>query len=167
MWFIGTANNDDSTFAISDKVYDRAMILNLDGKTEAFERKGGKEVHMSAERFEKLTEEAREEYGMTRRNERRLEELDGYLIENFHVTFGNRIMKQIHNYLPVYVSCGGEELEALDDILSKKIMRKLETQNPIYIKNRAEGLREKIEELFGEGKMPQSEAFIERMERNA
>ena len=25
MWFLGTANNDDSTFAISDKVYDRAM----------------------------------------------------------------------------------------------------------------------------------------------
>ena len=29
MWFVGTANNDDSTFAISDKVYDRAMVLNL------------------------------------------------------------------------------------------------------------------------------------------
>ena len=38
MWFIGTANNDDSTFAISDKVYDRAMILNLDNKSERFTR---------------------------------------------------------------------------------------------------------------------------------
>ena len=37
MWFIGTANNDDSTFAISDKVYDRAMMLNLDEKSEVFE----------------------------------------------------------------------------------------------------------------------------------
>ncbi|MGN1278476.1 MAG: AAA family ATPase, partial [Candidatus Onthovivens sp.] len=27
VWFIGTANNDDSTFAISDKVYDRSMVL--------------------------------------------------------------------------------------------------------------------------------------------
>ena len=32
VWFIGTANNDDSTFAISDKVYDRAMVMNLDRK---------------------------------------------------------------------------------------------------------------------------------------
>ncbi|MDE5667281.1 MAG: AAA family ATPase, partial [Clostridia bacterium] len=32
MWFVGTANNDDSTFSISDKVYDRAMVLNLDKK---------------------------------------------------------------------------------------------------------------------------------------
>ncbi|MBE5818738.1 MAG: hypothetical protein E7312_06740, partial [Clostridiales bacterium] len=36
MWFIGTANNDDSTFAISDKVYDRAMIIALDSKNEEF-----------------------------------------------------------------------------------------------------------------------------------
>lgn len=30
MWYIGTANNDDSTFAITDKVYDRAMPINID-----------------------------------------------------------------------------------------------------------------------------------------
>ena len=36
MWFVGTANNDDSTFAISDKVYDRAMVINLDKKSNPF-----------------------------------------------------------------------------------------------------------------------------------
>ena len=30
VWYIGTANNDDSTFAVSDKVYDRALVINLD-----------------------------------------------------------------------------------------------------------------------------------------
>ncbi|MBQ7646020.1 MAG: hypothetical protein IJS94_02010 [Clostridia bacterium] len=29
MWYIGTANNDDSTFAITDKVYDRAMPIDI------------------------------------------------------------------------------------------------------------------------------------------
>ena len=42
MWFIGTANNDDSTFAISDKVYDRAMVMNLDKKAKPFEVEGYK-----------------------------------------------------------------------------------------------------------------------------
>ena len=37
MWFIGTANNDDSTFAISDKVYDRAMPININSKGVPFE----------------------------------------------------------------------------------------------------------------------------------
>ena len=167
MWFIGTANNDDSTFAISDKVYDRAMMLNLDEKSEVFEGRRSSEVRLSYERLEELVKDAKEEYGLTKRNERRLEELDEYLRENFRITFGNRVMKQIRTYIPIYVSCGGEEVEALDDILSKKVMRKLETQNPIYVKNEAEGLCEKLDEVFGEDKMKHCKAFIRRLEKNA
>ena len=167
MWFIGTANNDDSTFAISDKVYDRAMMLNLDEKSEVFEGRRSSEVRLSYERLEELVKDAKAEYGLTKRNERRLEELDEYLRENFRITFGNRVMKQIRTYIPIYVSCGGEEVEALDDILSKKVMRKLETQNPIYVKNEAEGLCEKLDEVFGEDKMKHCKAFIRRLEKNA
>ena len=36
-WFIGTANNDDSTFTITDKVYDRAMPIELNERADAFE----------------------------------------------------------------------------------------------------------------------------------
>ena len=167
MWFIGTANNDDSTFAISDKVYDRAMILNLDSKAERFAAPATKRQAISAERFKELTSRAVKEYGISRRNMKRLELLDKYLIKNFHITFGNRIMKQIQTYIPVYVACGGDELFALDDILSKKVMRKLETQNPIYLRNSAEGLISYIDELFGEGKMPLCKDFIVRLQRNA
>ena len=45
-----------------------------------------------------------------------------------------------------------EELSALDDILAKKVMRKLETQNPIYLRNAAEGLIAYLDELFGADK---------------
>ncbi|MDE7265521.1 MAG: AAA family ATPase, partial [Clostridia bacterium] len=140
MWFIGTANNDDSTFAISDKVYDRAMVMDLDSKAEPFIAPKCKQTHISFERFEELVKEAQSEYCLTERNKRRLEKLDEYLISRFHITFGNRIMKQIQSYIPVYVSCGGGELEALDDILAKKVMRKLGMQNPVYIRNNAEKL---------------------------
>ncbi|MBQ8404772.1 MAG: AAA family ATPase, partial [Clostridia bacterium] len=134
MWFVGTANNDDSTFAISDKVYDRAMILNLDAKAERFAAPATERMHISSEQFCDLVKKAQNEHGISRRNITRLSELDKYLIKHFHITFGNRIMKQIRTYIPVYVSCGGEELDALDDILAKKVIRKLETQNPIYLR---------------------------------
>ena len=167
MWFVGTANNDDSTFSISDKVYDRAMILNLDQKCEEFTAPKTKQMHVSAERFERLVREAEREYALTKRNQRRLEKLDEYLIENFGITFGNRIMKQIKTYIPVYVACGGEELEALDDILAKKVMRKLEMQNPVYVRNAAEGFCDRLDELFGQDKMKLCKAFIHRLEKNA
>ena len=167
MWFMGTVNNDDSTFAISDKVYDRAMILNLDTKAERFVAPRTKPIHMSANKFRELAAEAKREYSITKRNMKRLEELDKYLIEHFHITFGNRIMNQIQRYIPVYVSCGGEELEALDDILAKKIIRKLETQNPVYLRSAAEGLCTYLDELFGTDAMPCCKDAIHRLERNA
>ena len=167
MWFVGTANNDDSTFSISDKVYDRAMILNLDQKCEEFTAPKTKQIHISAERFMELVREAEKEYALTKRNQRRLEKLDKYLIETFGITFGNRIMKQIKTYIPVYVACGGEELEALDDILAKKVMRKLEMQNPVYVRNAAEGFCNRLEELFGHDKMKLCKAVIHRLEKNA
>ena len=167
MWFIGTANNDDSTFAISDKVYDRAMVMNLDAKAEPFAAPRVKKLHITAERFKELTDAAQREYKMTKRNARRLDELDKYMIENFRTTFGNRIMKQIKTYIPVYVGCGGEELEALDDILAKKVLRKLEMQNPVYIKNAAEGFCMYLDELFGADKMPQCKAVMDRLCKNA
>ena len=167
MWFIGTANNDDSTFAISDKVYDRAMILNLDAKSERYIAPKTEKMRVSCEQFNELVSEAIEEYEISKRNMKRLAELDKYLIDHFHITFGNRIMKQIKTYIPVYVSCGGDELDALDDILSKKVIRKLETQNPIYLRNSAEGLVEYINELVGADKMLICKEHIHRLQRNA
>ena len=165
MWFIGTANNDDSTFAISDKVYDRAMIMNLDMKAEPFIAPKTQRTVISAEQFNALTKEAMREYEVTARNMKRIEVLDKYLIEHFQITFGNRIMKQIKSYIPVYVACGGDELEALDDILAKKVLRKLEMQNPIYIKNEAEGLCAFLDNLFGQDKMKLCKAFMTRLQR--
>lgn len=167
MWFIGTVNNDDSTFAISDKVYDRAMVMNLDIKAEPFIAPKVNRVHMSAERFKELSDGAQREYKMTKRNLKRLNELDKYMIEVFHTTFGNRIMKQIKTYIPVYVGCGGEELEALDDILAKKVLRKLEMQNPVYVKNESERFCNYLDELFGTDNMPLCKDFMKRLGKNA
>ncbi|MBO7344949.1 MAG: AAA family ATPase [Clostridia bacterium] len=166
MWFVGTANNDDSTFAISDKVYDRAMIMNLDHKCEPFKAPKSKGIRVSAEKFFELTADAIKEYSITVRNAKRLEKLDEYMIKVFNITFGNRIMKQINTYIPVYVACGGEELEALDDILSKKVLRKLETQNPVYIRSAVDGFCDYLDELFGQDKMKLCKEYVQRIKKN-
>ncbi len=168
MWFMGTVNNDDSTFAISDKVYDRAMVMNLDRKCEEFEpEEQADAIKISADHWDRLTREAREEYALTDRNERRIQKLDEYLIENFRITFGNRIMKQIRGYIPVCIACGGEELDAIDDILSKKVLRKLEAQNPVYVKSMADNLCNYLDELFGTDRMPLCKEYLRRLERSA
>ena len=61
VWYIGTANNDDSTFAVSDKVYDRAFVINLDSKGVAFDAPatGPRRISYShvAEMYKKAVEE--------------------------------------------------------------------------------------------------------------
>ena len=167
MWFMGTVNNDDSTFAISDKVYDRAMVMNLDSKAVPFEAAPTDGIKISAGHWEKLTREAREDYELTERNKRRIAALDEYLIEHFRITFGNRIMKQITGYVPVCIACGGKELDAIDDVLSKKVLRKLEAQNPVYVKSMVPGLCGYLDELFGTDRMPLCKEYLRRLERSA
>ena len=165
MWFIGTANNDDSTFAISDKVYDRAMIMNLDKKTQVFYAEDTDGVKITYERFMELIKKAKKDYGITGRKMRQIKELDKYMMEHFHITFGNRIMKQLKEYVSAYISCGGTEEEAIDDMVAKKIMRKLETQNPVYVRNSIDGLCATIEEVFGQDKMELTKEYLRHLER--
>ena len=166
MWFVGTANNDDSTFSISDKVYDRAMVLNLDKKAVPFETERVRQSKVSATHLSELFARAQREYDLSDRNMRRIKTLDEYMIKTFHITFGNRIMKQIRAYVPVLVACGGTELEALDDILSRKVFRKLESKNPVYVTQMADGVCGYLDELFGEDKLPLCKEAIRLIEQN-
>ena len=162
MWFMGTVNNDDSTFAISDKVYDRAMVMNLDKKCEPFECEDHKPMRVSAEQLMALAREARARYAISDRNMRRIRKLDKYLIGKFRITFGNRIMKQLTGYVPVYIACGGKETDAIDDMLSKKVFRKLDSQNPVYVKSVAEDVCDYLDELFGKDALPLCKEYIRR-----
>ena len=166
MWFVGTANNDDSTFAISDKVYDRAMVLNLDNRAMPFEAPETVEEKISINHITKLFKEAEKEFKISDRNLRRIRKLDEYMIAKFQITFGNRIMKQIKTYVPVLVACGGSEIEAIDDILSRKVLRKLESKNPVYVRAAAEEFCNYIDDLFGTDKMPLCKETIRRIEQN-
>ena len=166
MWFVGTANNDDSTFAISDKVYDRAMVLNLDKKARPFDAPKTDRLKLSITHLNELFKEAQVEYKMSDRNARRIKKLDEYMIKTFHLTFGNRIMRQIESYVPVLVACGGTETEAIDDILSRKVFRKLESKNPVYVRQMAESICGYLDELFGADKMPLCKETIHLIEQN-
>ena len=165
MWFIGTANNDDSTFAISDKVYDRAMIMNLDMKAEPFIAPRTQKTVISAEQFNALTREAMKEYEITARNMRRIEELDAYLIKHFQITFGNRIMKQIKDYIPCYVACGGTEIDGLDFIFASKILRKFESLGMGFIRDEIDGLITYLDHVFGEENMQISKSYLQRLKK--
>ena len=165
IWYIGTANNDDSTYAISDKVYDRAQPINLDAKGIAFEAPDTDPVNLSFEHLDGLFKDAFEKYPISQENMKKIQQLDLWVIDKLRVAFGNRIIKQMGLFVPVYVACGGDELDGIDYVLATKIFRKFESLNLAMLRDELKELVVYINKSFGKGKMQESVAYLERLQK--
>jgi hypothetical protein len=164
-WYIGTANNDDTTFAVSDKVYDRALTINIDNKGIPFDAPDTAPVKISYSYLQSLFDKAQEDYPVDQKYLDMIESLDNYVIKKFRVAFGNRIMKQLKIFVPVYVACGGTVLEGIDHILATKVFRKFESLNLSLIRDELKGLINYLNTLFGKDTMKTSIEFLERLQR--
>jgi len=165
VWFIGTANNDDSTFAISDKVYDRAAVLDLEKKSAPFAAKPAEPAHISRTALEGRFQQARRQYQLSKEGRQKLEALDEYLRRVFRVSFGNRIRRQLEEYVPVMIACGGTEEGAMDDILARKILRKLEQLSPVLLRNEIPALVGMLDTLFGQESLPLCREYLDQLYR--
>ncbi len=165
VWYIGTANNDDSTFAVSDKVYDRAFVINLDSKGVPFDAPPVDSTYVSYDYVSRLFEEAVEQHPVSAKTLERINHLDIYVISKFRIAFGNRIVKQLKVFIPAYVACGGTELEGVDYILATKVFRKFESLNLSLIRDEIPDLIAFIEKSFGKNSMKESVAYLERLRK--
>ena len=163
-WFIGTANNDDSTFTITDKVYDRAMPIELNDRADAFECELHPQCFITAEHLQALFEQAKLDHPISKEMLDNLEKLDSYLSTRFKLSFGNRIIKQMYDFVPVYVACGGTELGGMDYIIARKVLKKFESMNVNFVRDEITGLIEYIEKLFGAAGMPDSVDYLRRIQ---
>lgn len=163
-WFIGTANNDDSTFTITDKVYDRAMPIELNDRADAFECELHPQCFITAEHLQALFEQAKLDHPISEEMLDNLEKLDSYLSTRFKLSFGNRIIKQMYDFVPVYVACGGTELGGMDYIIARKVLKKFESMNVNFVRDEITGLIEYIEKLFGAAGMPDSVDYLRQIQ---
>ena len=131
IWFVGTANKDESTFEISDKVYDRANTINFNKRAPKIHDFGEPKepIFVSYSQFRALIEKAK--------NEREFD-VDSYkifadvenLLSKYNISFGNRILRQMEDFIKIYVACFEDSerriKEAIEKILLSKVVAKLE-----------------------------------------
>ncbi len=165
IWFVGTANKDDSTFIITDKVYDRATPIEINTKSEYIDAPLTDGVVMHRDYLQSLFLHAQEEHAMSPLAFENLEKLDSFITKNFKVTFGNRIMKQIRAFVPVYVACGGTENEALDYMVARKIFRKFEGLNLPFLQTEIQDLSKLITRLFGKDQFEECQNFLNTIKK--
>lgn len=164
-WFIGTANKDDSTFTITDKVYDRATPIVINNKAELIDCDYTNNVQMTFDYLDELFKKAQTEITMSTKVMDSFKKVDEYIQQNFKIAFGNRIMKQIKLFVPVYVACGFTEVQGLDYMLANKILRKFESLNLSFLHNELDGLIELLDKLFGKNSFKVSIEYIEDLKK--
>lgn len=131
IWFIGTANRDESTFEISDKVYDRAHTMNFNKRAPKV-RSTGEPIprrYISSGELRRLFEEAKANIHFDIESSSIITEVEA-LLAPYNISFGNRIANQIESFVRIYAACfGGTEratLDGLERILLSKVVSKLE-----------------------------------------
>lgn len=167
-YFIGTANKDDSTFTITDKVYDRAITIDFDDKNIPFSvPEEVSSIHLSHSKLMSLYKEASENMNnhMTDGDFAKFNAITKYIYDEFDITFGNRILNQITTLVPVFVACGGTKEDALDFLLSRKVISKIEGRFEDYVKDALKGLLDLINKTYGTNVLKRSEKTIQMLMR--
>ena len=148
VWFIGTANRDESTFEISDKVYDRANTINFNKRAkkvrdyqDPIDRR-----FVSYRTFTTLLNNAINTIEFDAEENNLIISCE-QILSKYNISFGNRILNQMENFVKVYVSCfenpSDHINEAVEKILLSKVVAKLEYKS---VEDK-DNLRDKFERL--------------------
>lgn len=128
VWFIGTANQDETTKDFADKTYDRANVQEFPKQPEKFipknQKTSGKPLSINS--LQIAFEQATEKYAdlATEAIDILNAELTGPLHE-LGIGWGNRLEAQMERYIPVLIACGGSIGEGLDNLVAHKLLRKI------------------------------------------
>ena len=163
MWYIGTINNDDSTFMVTDKVYDRAMPIDINDKGKVFEPIEMDAMDINYSYLDNLFSTAMQEHQVSEDTLAKIELMDDYTIKHFRIAFGNRIVSHMKKFVPVYVACGGDEIAGIDYFMAKKVLRKFEQLNISYIRDEITPYIDFLDKTFGKGKMKECIDYMMRL----
>ena len=142
---------------VTDKVYDRAMPLDINDKGQVFDALDIDAQDINYTYLENLFNEARDKNPISEDTLSKINEMDDYVIKHFRIAFGNRIVAHMKKFVPVYVGCGGDEIDGVDYFIARKILRKFEQLNISYIRDEIDGYIEFLDKTFGKGKMKECE----------
>lgn len=165
MWYIGTINNDDSTFAVTDKVYDRAMPIDINDKGQVFTPIDTEAMNINSSYLEGLFAEAKQKHPLSEDMERKINDMDDYVIKHFRIAFGNRIVKQMRDFVATYVECGGTEVDGVDYYIARKILRKFEQLNLAYIRDEIDGFIDYLNKSFGKENFNECKDYLLRLKK--
>lgn len=177
VWFIGTANRDETTVAFADKTYDRAHVMELPATPAPFSLKQMPETSpVSLGSLRQLFDQAISTEAESAK--RVMDYLDSRLAPQlgkvFDVGWSHRLRRMAYQFVPVMVAAhpdgrGPAEAEAVDHLLATKVLRKLEGRFDVSVRD-FEDFEEHLlttwETAFGTDVLPTKASSILQRERH-
>ena len=152
-------------FAVTDKVYDRAMPIDINDKGQVFEPVDTDAMNINSSYLEGLFTEAKKNNPLTAEMEQKISDMDDYVIQHFRIAFGNRIVKQMRDFVATYVACGGTEVDGVDYYIARKILRKFEQLNLAYIRDDIDPFIEFLDKSFGKQNFNECKEYLLRLKK--
>lgn len=128
VWFVGTANHDETTKDFADKTYDRAHVMELPRNRAQFKpNRPSPRAPISFDAISSAFASAKSNHKDQAKEAYRFVDTSfaDILGRRFGVGWGNRLERQMHDFVPVVVASGGSVGEAVDHILATKLLRKV------------------------------------------
>ena len=133
VWFVGTANHDESTLKFAPKTYDRAHVMELPRNPDRFKPARPTPLALSWSALEHAFAQAA---GTPDRRGSHADAADDAwnhlnvlwqdrLFHDFKLSWGNRLERQVRRFAPVLAAAGGSATEAVDHLLASKVLAKL------------------------------------------
>ncbi|PSL13084.1 hypothetical protein CLV44_11481 [Marinobacterium halophilum] len=126
VWFIGTANHDETTNELADKTYDRSHVMTLPKQDHRFEIKDYGPASYSFRSLQDAFGKACKDHSDSVRSllqELTANDFTSRLESDFGLGWGNRFEKQALRFIPVMLAAGASKGEALDHLLMSRVMR--------------------------------------------
>ena len=126
VWFIGTANHDETTNELADKTYDRSHVMTLPKQDHRFDIKEYQPASFSFKSLQRAFDTSCKEHASDVRgllNELTNSNFTSQLESDFGLGWGNRFEKQALRFVPVMLASGATTGDALDHLLASRVMR--------------------------------------------
>jgi len=133
VWFVGTANHDESTNGFADKTIDRSHVMELPRRASsplgATAPGLDSQAPVSFEKLDAIFRQSSQAHALEA--ERAIEWLGrgrvaAHLATELRIGWGNRLEDQARRFVPVVMAAGGTIGEAVDHLLATRILRKVQ-----------------------------------------
>lgn len=149
VWFIGTANQDETTFGFAPKTYDRAHVMELEPNAPSVD--GAQPTPPERVSYHELMAAfdlaGRTHHASVGKAQGFIAKLEPFFHEHFRVGWGHRLNTHASKFIPVDVAAGGSLGEALDHIVATKVMKKIAGRHTLR-RDPLEKLRDLLDEKW-------------------